>query len=70
MKGWHEKANEYLTKPFDVSELNIRIKSLLDIRNLFKQRFSDNILNSKLNVNSNDIAENKNTLFIENLNGE
>ncbi|WP_196141162.1 two-component regulator propeller domain-containing protein [Aliikangiella sp. G2MR2-5] len=41
LKGWKYKADEYLTKPFDVEELKLRLKSLIDIRNLLKRRFSD-----------------------------
>lgn len=42
LKGWREKADEYLTKPFSVEELLLRIKSLLDIRNILKKRFAEN----------------------------
>lgn len=41
LKGWREKADEYLTKPFSVDELLLRIKNLLDIRNILKKRFSE-----------------------------
>jgi DNA-binding response OmpR family regulator len=41
LKGWYERADEYLTKPFDVEELKIRLKNLLEIRNILKKRFSE-----------------------------
>ncbi len=43
LKGWHQKADEYLTKPFDVEELNIRLNNLLDIRNILKKRFGETV---------------------------
>lgn len=39
LKGWYEKADEYLTKPFDAEELLIRLKNLLEIRNILKRQF-------------------------------
>ncbi|WP_185964565.1 hybrid sensor histidine kinase/response regulator transcription factor [Aliikangiella marina] len=41
LKGWYEKADEYLTKPFDVEELTIRMSNLLGIRNILKKRYSE-----------------------------
>ncbi len=41
LKGWKNKADEYLTKPFDVEELKIRLKNLLEIRNILKNRFGE-----------------------------
>ncbi len=43
LNGWQEKADEYLTKPFDREELKIRINSLLEIRNILRKRFSENL---------------------------
>ncbi len=42
LKGWYEKADEYLTKPFDTQELRIRLNSLLEIRDILKKRFAEN----------------------------
>jgi len=41
LKGWQEKADEYLTKPFDDEELKIRLANLLAIRNILKKRFGE-----------------------------
>jgi ligand-binding sensor domain-containing protein/signal transduction histidine kinase/CheY-like chemotaxis protein/AraC-like DNA-binding protein len=43
LRGWNEKADEYLTKPFDVEELRIRLANLLEIRNLLKKKFAETI---------------------------
>ncbi len=43
LKGWFEKADEYLTKPFDVEELKIRLINLLEIRNILKKRFGETV---------------------------
>ena len=41
IKGWQENADEYLTKPFNIDELMVRLKNLLDIRDLLKKRFAN-----------------------------
>ncbi|MCO7224403.1 two-component regulator propeller domain-containing protein [Pleionea sp. CnH1-48] len=43
LKGWSEKADEYLTKPFDTEELIIRIRNLLGIREILKKRFNESL---------------------------
>ncbi|MCP4047947.1 MAG: response regulator [Gammaproteobacteria bacterium] len=40
MEGLHEKVDDYLTKPFDDEELQLRIANLLEIREILKNRFS------------------------------
>lgn len=52
LKGWFEKADEYLTKPFDTEELKIRLNSLLEIRDILKKRFAENAF--QVNDTSND----------------
>jgi signal transduction histidine kinase/ligand-binding sensor domain-containing protein/DNA-binding response OmpR family regulator len=42
LKGWHEKADEYLTKPFDAEELLVRLQNILDIRSILRKQFSKN----------------------------
>ncbi|TQV87932.1 hybrid sensor histidine kinase/response regulator transcription factor [Aliikangiella coralliicola] len=41
LKGWYEKADEYLTKPFDLQELKLRISNLLNIRDILKKRLTE-----------------------------
>jgi len=66
MKGWHEKADEYLTKPFDLNELNIRIKSLLEVRKLLKRKFSETVFSQPHELDQQ--STNKEKEFIAALN--
>ena len=38
-KGWQQKADEFLEKPFDAVELLLRVDNLLSIRTLLRQRY-------------------------------
>jgi DNA-binding response OmpR family regulator len=40
LKGLAEKADDYLTKPFDEAELRQRIANLLDLRAMLQRRYS------------------------------
>ena len=79
LKGWFEKADEYITKPFDVDELKVRLKNLLDIRNILKKRFGETAFQTRdilfkgqsTKDNSSGVAENKNRMqqeFVTQLN--
>ncbi len=59
LKGWHEQADEYLTKPFDDEELNIRINNLLSIRNILKKRFGQEIFTSHLQTEESPASKNE-----------
>ena len=39
LKGWDEKVDEYLEKPFNTTELQMRIENLLAIRGILRQRY-------------------------------
>jgi len=47
IKGWQEKVDEYLTKPFNTEELKTRIVNLLEIRNILKRRFGETVFEQK-----------------------
>lgn len=77
IKGWHHQVDEYLTKPFNVDELLIRIDNLLTIRNLLKERHKQMIFQTShvdddiLDKLSDTCAleqVNKHEAFIEKLN--
>ena len=40
-EGWQEKVDAYFSKPFDDEELKLRIANLLEIRDILKNRFSN-----------------------------
>ena len=52
LKGWHHQVDEYLTKPFNVEELRMRIENLLAIRNILKNK------NNKKAIQSPHIEQN------------
>ncbi len=57
LKGWQERADEYLTKPFDIEELKIRLINLLDIRDILKKRFGELVFQPALAKNVQEIPE-------------
>ncbi len=40
IKGLNKQVDEYLTKPFDLQELKVRITNLLEIRKILRKRFA------------------------------
>ena len=47
LDGLETGADDYLTKPFDIRELRIRIKNLLNIRKNLQEKYSKGILSGK-----------------------
>jgi signal transduction histidine kinase/DNA-binding response OmpR family regulator len=70
LKGWHQKADEYLTKPFDVVELKLRLHSLLEIRNIVKKRFAQTVFEVPASAQTcnNSPQENQQQNFVDQLN--
>ncbi len=64
LKGWHHQIDEYLTKPFNEEELKVRIKNLLAIRNILKNRHNNMILKGS-HINPNILEEISDTSTIE-----
>lgn len=47
LQGWSEDADEYLVKPFNQSELLMRVANLLSIRRLLQQRYQREFFQTK-----------------------
>lgn len=43
IQGWNENIDDYMTKPFDETELLARIKNILSIRDILKHKLSQQI---------------------------
>ncbi|MHC9510002.1 ATP-binding protein [Kangiella sp. M94] len=46
IKGWDNDIDGYMTKPFDEQELLLRIKNILSIRNILKEKASNTLSSS------------------------
>ncbi|HEY9031262.1 MAG TPA: ATP-binding protein [Kangiella sp.] len=52
IKGWDNDIDDYMTKPFNEHELLLRIKNILSIRNILKEKASEIVGTDSLRMNS------------------
>ncbi len=65
LKGWQKRADEYLTKPFDVEELKIRLNNLLEIRNILKKRFGEYAFHTPPAISPTEVDEKQSSSGLE-----
>ncbi|BDX06718.1 hypothetical protein MACH26_22390 [Planctobacterium marinum] len=56
MKGWEENVDDYLTKPFNLKELRIRIQRLLSIRDILRKKHTADLSNKLATKNQEAIS--------------
>lgn len=65
VEGFNAGADDYLTKPFDTSELVMRVNSLINARKLIRQKVAFEITSKKLNIKQQSPLSDRITLLIE-----
>ncbi|MCO7226395.1 ATP-binding protein [Pleionea sp. CnH1-48] len=69
LEGLKDQVDEYLTKPFDIEELQLRVSNLLGIRQLLRRRFAQELnTQGAISESSQLIIEDKHQQFIDRLN--
>ena len=56
MKGWEENVDDYLTKPFNLKELRMRIQRLLSIRDILRKKHTADLSNKLATKNQEAIS--------------
>jgi DNA-binding response OmpR family regulator len=56
MKGWQEEVDDYLSKPFKMSELKMRIKRLLSVRDILRKKHTSELTNNLATKNDEAIS--------------
>ncbi|MCC2604196.1 hybrid sensor histidine kinase/response regulator transcription factor [Planctobacterium marinum] len=56
MRGWEEHVDDYLTKPFKLKELKLRISRLLTIRDILRKKHTSELHNSLATKNQEAIS--------------
>lgn len=69
IQGWKQEIDDYLAKPFHPQELLLRIESLLSIRSILQQRYTQYMAANNVALSGQNRPEviDKNTHFIEQL---
>lgn len=57
IEGFEAMVDEYLTKPFSIRELTIRVKNLLTLRNQLKRKYQDELLINPADVTTTSIDQ-------------
>jgi AraC-like DNA-binding protein len=65
IKGWREKIDRYMTKPFDGNELIIQLESMLSIRKLLQQK-TNQVIHDQDSLQTLDLPK-QDLKFIEKL---
>jgi len=65
IKGWREKIDRYMTKPFDGTELIVQLDSMLSIRKLLQQK-TNTVINNRGPLDTLDLSK-QDLRFIEKL---
>lgn len=56
MKGWAEQVDDYISKPFKLSELQVRIKRLITIRDILRKKHTSAVANNLATKNHEAIS--------------
>ncbi|GAC16187.1 hypothetical protein GLIP_3576 [Aliiglaciecola lipolytica E3] len=67
MDGWNHNVDDYINKPFDIDELLLRAKNLLDIRRKISRKYNFNTVENKnvFELNNDGKSSERDTRFYD-----